>query len=137
MHGEKLITILGDIGKGMLDRENRIREKIGLSEAEYKGVLCMDREKKINCREFSRRMDLSLSRGSRVIDRLCVKQYIERVDCDADRRCKNIWLTPKGNEVRQMIAKEIQDLERALISGYPDAKLELLKSDLRRLSQRL
>ena len=132
-----LITILGEIANGVLAHINKIRKKLSLSEAEYKGILCLGEGEKITCQEFSGRMDLSVSRGSRVVDRLCVKKYIERVDCDADRRCKNIWLTEKGNEIRLMIAEELQNLEAALIAEYDGAKLMLLKSDLERLSQKL
>jgi DNA-binding MarR family transcriptional regulator len=134
---DRLIAILGEIGKGVLAHERKIRKKLGLSEAEYKGILCIDDEEKITCQEFSLRMDLSVSRGSRIVDGLCAKKYIERVDCDADRRCKNVWLTDKGNEIRLMIAEEIQNVEDVLTAGYPDAKLMLLKSDIRRLSQKL
>jgi DNA-binding MarR family transcriptional regulator len=134
---ERLIAILGEIGKGVLAHEKKIRKKFGLSEAEYRGILCIDDEEKITCQEFSKRMELSVSRGSRVIDRLCEKKYIKRVDCDSDRRCKNIWLTKEGIAVRQNIAEEIQSIEDVLTAGYPDAKLILLKSDLKRLCGQL
>ncbi|UCE41181.1 MAG: MarR family transcriptional regulator [Candidatus Aminicenantes bacterium] len=137
MTDEKLIVILGEIGKGILAREHKIRKKLGLSEADYRGILCIGKEEKITCQEFSKRMELSVSRGSRVIDRLCEKIYIERVDCDSDRRCKNIWLTKEGTTVRQKIAEEIQNLEDVLTAVYPDAKLMLLKSDLKRLARKL
>jgi DNA-binding MarR family transcriptional regulator len=134
---ERLITILRKIGKGVLAHERRIRKKLGLSEAEYRGVLCIGEEEKITCQEFSKRMDLSVSRGSRVVDLLNEKKHIERVDCDSDRRCKNIWLTYKGKEIRQMIEEEIRNIEDVLTGGYPDAKLILLKSDLKRLCGQL
>ena len=134
---EKLIDILGEIGKGVLAHENKIRAKLGLSEAEYNGILCIEHEEKITCQEFSKRMDLSVSRGSRVVDRLCAKKFIERVDCDSDRRCKNIWLTSDGSAIRQKIGEEIRNFEEVLIAGYPDAKLTLLKSDFRRLCGKL
>ena len=86
MSDMSLITILGEIANGVLAHNNKIRKKLSLSEAEYKGILCLGEGEKITCQEFSGRMDLSVSRGSRVVDRLCEKKYIERVDCDADRR---------------------------------------------------
>jgi DNA-binding MarR family transcriptional regulator len=132
-----MIDILGKIGRGIWVRENQIRLDLGLSEAEYKGFLCLGEEEKINCQEFSRRMGLSVSRGSRVVDLLCRKKYIERVDCDADRRCKNIWLTDKGKNVRRLITQEIQNIEDVMTSDFPDSKLMLFKSDLKRLSGKL
>ena len=137
MIDQKLIAILGEIGKGLLAFEDKIRKKLGLSEAEFNGILCIDEAEKMTCQEFSKRMNLSVSRGSRVVERLCVKQYIKRVDCDADRRCKHIWLTEEGKKIRRMVAEEIQDIEDALTAGYPGAKLWLLKSDLKRLSEKL
>lgn len=133
----QLITILGEIEKGVFAHKNRIRKKIGLSEAEYKGVLCIDAGERISCQEFSRRMGLSVSRGSRVVDRLCMKKYIERVGCESDRRCKNIWLTKKGASVRRSITEELRNIEDILTAGYPEAKLMLLKSDLRHLCGKL
>jgi DNA-binding MarR family transcriptional regulator len=137
MGEEQLIAILGEIGKGVLAHENKTQKKVGLSEAEYRGILSIDAGEKITCQEFSGRMGLSVSRGSRVVDQLCIKKYIERVDCESDRRCKNIWLTKKGHSVRQAITEELQNIEDVLTAGYPEAKLMLLKSDLKYLCGKL
>ncbi len=137
MGEEQLIVILREIGKGILAHENKTQKKVGFSEAEYKGILCIDAGEKITCQEFSGRMGLSVSRGSRVVDRLCIKKYIERVDCKSDRRCKNIWLTKKGVSARRTVTEELQNIEDVLTAGYPGAKLMLLKSDLKHLCGKL
>jgi DNA-binding MarR family transcriptional regulator len=137
LDSEKLIDILGEIGKGILAYEDKIRKNLGLTEAEFRGILCIGKGERITCQEFAKRMDLSISRGSRVVDRLCVKSHIERVDCDADRRCKNIWLTEKGREIRRIITQEIQNIEDTLTAEYPEAKIFLLKNDLKRLLRTL
>jgi DNA-binding MarR family transcriptional regulator len=134
---ESLIAILGEIGKGVLLYEQEIRKKLGLSLAEYKGILCIDEGDKITCQEFSKRLNLSVSRGSRIVDRLCRRGYIGRTDCASDRRCKNIWLTREGIEIHRLIMEEIQNMDEILTSGYPHAKIMLLKSDLKRLCQKL
>jgi hypothetical protein len=36
-----------------------------------------------------------------------------------------------------LITEEIQNIDEALASGYPQAKIMLLKSELKRLSQKL
>lgn len=137
MGDERLIAVLEDIGRRVFSHELRIRNRLGLSRAEYKGILCIGEEERINCQELSKRMDLSVSRGSRVVDRLFAGEYIRREGCDSDRRCKNIWLTQKGIDTRRTIEGEIQMVENSLTSGYPEAKITLLKSDLKRLSQKL
>jgi len=134
---ERFVAILGEIGKKIRAHEDIIKKRLGLSDAEYKGILCLGEEEKITCQELSKRMNLSVSRGSRVVERLCTKKYISRVDCDADRRCKNIWLTGKGTAVRRRISEEVRKIEDGLTEGIPDAKLLLLKGDLKRLSGKL
>jgi len=134
---EKLAGILRGIGLKIREKEDVIRKRLGLSEAEYKGILCIAEGERITCQEHARRMNLSVSRGSRVVDRLCVNKYIERVDCDADRRCKNIWLTGKGIAARRRIAVEQRKIEDELTDGIPDSKLLLLKGDLKRLSGKI
>lgn len=137
MDEEKLAGILRGIGLKIREKEDVIRKRLGLSEAEYKGILCIAEGERITCQEHARRMNLSVSRGSRVVDRLCVNKYIERVDCDADRRCKNIWLTGKGIAARRRIAVEQRKIEDELTDGIPDSKLLLLKGDLKRLSGKI
>ena len=137
MDEERLAGILGGIGKKIRDREARIRNELGLSESEYRGILCIAEGERITCQEHARRLHLSVSRGSRIVDRLCVKKIVERVDCDADRRCKNIWLTGKGVAVRRKIVQELTKIEDGLTDGIPDAKLILLKGDLKRLSEKI
>jgi DNA-binding MarR family transcriptional regulator len=130
---EKLVDILEDLRKECEAHEAKIRKSLDLSEAEYNGLLSLNKNEKITCQEFSERMRLSVSRGSRVIDMLFERGYLNRVDCTADRRCKNVRLTDIGAEVRRNIENQRQDYEHILASGYSEQKLTMLKKELRRL----
>ncbi|MGD9347679.1 MAG: MarR family transcriptional regulator, partial [Candidatus Aminicenantes bacterium] len=81
MVDEQLVDILSELRKKCSDNEERIRISLDLSEAEYNGLLCLNNDEKVTCQEFSERMGLSVSRGSRVIDMLFEKGYLDRVDC--------------------------------------------------------
>ncbi len=137
MDGDNLWGILGEIGKKILAYEERLQQKFDLSEAEYRGLQSIEEDEKITCQEFSKRMGLSVSRGSRVVDRLCGKNFIERIDCQSDRRCKNIWLTDRGVHVRRKIAGELQKKREALAVDYPEKKLGKLEADLGRIIEKL
>jgi DNA-binding MarR family transcriptional regulator len=78
-------------------------------------------------------MNLSVSRGSRVIDKLFAKGYLDRVNCSEDRRCKHVELTKDGIAIRQKIDKHRKDCEKKLTADYSDQKLIVLKKELRRL----
>ncbi len=130
-------AILGEIGQIVSAYEEDLRKKFGLTEAEYKGLQCIGDQEKITCQEFSKRMRLSLSRGSRVVDRLCRKKFIERVDCPTDRRCKNIWLSQKGSSIRQKIEREIKKWEDALKAISSEKKLRHMRTDLEKIADKL
>ncbi|MGD8538622.1 MAG: MarR family transcriptional regulator [Candidatus Aminicenantes bacterium] len=133
MSDEKLIDVFTELKKECAALEERIMKSLDLSEAEYKGLLCLSKDEKITCQEYSERMSLSVSRGSRVIDQLFEKGYLDRVDCSEDRRCKNVKLTRDGVMVRREIEKQRQECEQKLTADYSDQKITNLKNDLRRL----
>ena len=133
MSDEKLLDVLTELKKECAALEERIMKSLDISEAEYNGLLCLNKDEKITCQEYSERMSLSVSRGSRVIDQLFEKGYLDRVDCSEDRRCKNVKLTRDGVMVRREIEKQRQECEIRLAANYSDQKLTNLKKDLRRL----
>lgn len=133
MSGSKLMDFVEEIRDKCLAKEEEIRLVLELTETEYRGLLCFKDHERITCQEFSARMNLSISRGSRVIDRLFNQGYIERADLSSDRRCKNIWLTEKGDAVRRRIDEQRQLCEEKLAADYPEAKIESLKKELRDL----
>lgn len=128
-----LVDILAELKKECVANEEKIRRSLDLSEAEYNGLICLNKGEKITCREFAERMNLSVSRGSRVIDKLLEKGYLDRVDCSEDRRCKHVKLTKNGATIRRKIDKQRQDCEQKLAADYSEQKLAMLKKELRRL----
>ncbi|MGB6865643.1 MAG: MarR family transcriptional regulator [Candidatus Aminicenantaceae bacterium] len=133
MSDERLVDILVELRKECAANEEKIRRSLDLSEAEYNGLLCLNKGEKITCQEFSKRMNLSVSRGSRVIDKLFEKGYLDRVDCSEDRRCKHVKLTMSGMGTRHKIDKHRRECEQKLAADYSERKLDMLKKELRRL----
>lgn len=90
--------------------EREVRREAGLTQAQVLSLLNLNADEVVSCQEFSQRMDLSFSRGSRVIDALVRKGLISRTSSRSDRRCKRIKLTKKGLEakrkVHQILAKQ-------------------------------
>ncbi len=137
MKENKIIEILTEIKNKCKAKEDDIRENLGLSLAEYRALLCIKIGEKITCHEFSKRMDLSLSRGSRVIEKLFQQGFIDRLDCTADRRSKNVILTESGRVICGKINKSRQNCEDRLAAAYSRDKYNALKDELRSLVQKL
>ncbi len=137
MTEEKLWDILLSVKQNCFEQEEKIKKKLGLTDSEYRGLAALDFDEKISCQEFSLRLSLSLSRGSRVIDRLFAAGFLNRADCSADRRCKRLWLTSKGKKVRIRIAQDSSDCEDKITKKFSKSRLESLKNELRKLNNEM
>jgi len=136
LSGDRLLDVVEDLRKKCLAKEEENCRILQLTETEYKGLLSLGNEERITCREFSLRMNLSVSRGSRIIERLHAKGYLDRADSCSDRRRKYVYLTPKGAAVRNKIDAQRQLCEKILVSAYSEAKLKKLKKELLDLTEK-
>jgi len=116
-----------------MDNEETIRSTFDLTQTEYNGIKCFLEKEKLSCQEFAGRMGLSVSRGSRIIEKLFSHGYIDRTALSSDRRCKNIWLTPNGRTLHRKIKNNIRNCEKRITADIPDKKLDALKKELREL----
>jgi len=131
----RFMDILGELRNQCTARDEKIRRSLSLSEAEYKALLILSCEDHVTCQEVASRMNLSLSRASRVIERLFEKGLAKREGCTSDRRCKRVWLTGKGKEVRSEIENQIQRCESTLLKKIANAEIRLprFRKDLKNL----
>ncbi|MGB4852662.1 MAG: helix-turn-helix domain-containing protein, partial [Ignavibacteria bacterium] len=60
-----------------ISKEENIRKELGLSPAEFRGIMAMVQGSDIPCSLLSRKMGLSVSRGSRVTDKLLKGGYLK------------------------------------------------------------
>ena len=135
MDNENFFELIRQLRHKCLEREERVRKMFALSSAEFAALLSLDGRERVTCREFSSRMNLSVSRGSRVIDKLYANGLIERTDLLSDRRCKNVWLTSRGQEVKEEISREMDVCEKVVASAVSDNELRELKRSLRKIAK--
>jgi len=105
--------ILGIKGK-CLDKEESIRQEFKLSPAEYRGILAMTPGQPCNCNALSKNMGLSVSRGSRVVEKLIKHKYLEQKISKEDRRNVILKLAPKGTRVRKKIEVVLNECEQTI-----------------------
>jgi MarR family transcriptional repressor of emrRAB len=133
MNDEKLLNIFSSLAERYSETKDSIRKGAGLTGAEFKGLMCLKIDEKISCQDLSGRMSISVSRGSRIIEGLFKKGFLERTDSPTDRRCKNVWLTDSGAQIRNRIEVQIRECEERLIANIPAPRLAQLKIDLKKI----
>lgn len=113
--------------------DERIRNDIKLSPAEFNGIISLDKGEKVTCQSLSGKMGLSVSRGSRVINKLLTKGYFKEEKLKNDKRCSMISLTREGIKAKQKINEIIESCENKITSKLSTKEIEETRKCLVRL----
>jgi len=119
-----------ELKKGGIQNEEQIQTLCKVSLAEYKSIIVVDENEKITCNILSKKMGLSPSRGSRIIDNLVRKGYLLRMVNPADRRSFIVSLSFKGAKIRKQIKQERNNCEKRIIKSFSEKEVELIKEGL-------
>ena len=113
-----------------MEDEKQIRTLCNISLAEYKAILEIETTERITCNVLSKKMGLSFSRGSRIIDSLVRKRYLSRMENPEDRRSFILSLSSKGAEIKKQIEQERNNCEYRLRKNLSAREVELIKEGL-------
>jgi DNA-binding MarR family transcriptional regulator len=113
--------------------ENRISSSCHISSAELRSINAIERHKSITCSELAEKIRLSPSRISRITDNLAKKGYLSRQVKDYDRRTTLLYLTKKGEKMKDEINREQKNFERLLTSKLSTQEIESIKIGLKKL----
>jgi DNA-binding MarR family transcriptional regulator len=94
-------------------KESLIAEQYGLTQSEFRCLKLFDKKEVINNKTIAKRMNLSASRLTRIIDGLVAKDYMEREINPSDRRNMDVNLSKKGV---QLVLK----LDQAYINAHKE-----------------
>jgi len=115
--------------------ESQISSICNVSLAELKGINAINANENVTCNELSKRIYLSPSRGSRIIDRLVKKGFLSRKVKDCDRRSILLCLTDKGKRIKSEISHEQKIFEQHLHSVLSNKEIVSLKEGLKILDK--
>lgn len=121
---DRIIDLIISLKSKCLDKEESIRTEFGLSPAEYRGILAMTPSEPCNCNALSKTMGLSVSRGSRIIEKLIRNKYIQQETSKTDRRNIILKLAPRGVRVRKKIEEMLTDCENKIESKLSDSEIK-------------
>jgi len=125
-----VIDIIFALKSNCCSREEKIREELKISPAEFKGLISIEPGVIVPCKVLSRNMGLSVSRGSRVIDKLMKSGFLEEVKTGTDRRVMNVTLSKKGISAHKKINKSLQECEHKILKNLTKPELETLITSL-------
>ena len=83
-------------------------------------------------RDLEEAFHLSHPTVSGLLSRLEKKGFIEFRPDEKDRRCKRIYVLPKGMECTEMMHRTIEENEERMVQGFTEEEKELFRSFLKR-----
>lgn len=112
----RLFELILAIKRKCQSNEEQIQSELGLSHAEFHGLIVLDGLQEISGCEFAARMALSPSRGSRVLNKLVTHGYVKTHFDPEDRRMVLLSLTGKGKRTKQRIVSHMSACEQRICS---------------------
>ena len=83
-------------------------------------------------RDIEEAFQLSHPTVSGILSRLEQKDFIELKPDPQDRRCKRIYIRPKGLELNEMMHEAIRSMEEKIVQNFSEEEKEQFASLLRR-----
>lgn len=127
---KSIVDLIIQLKRGCMNDEEQIRTLCNVSLAEYKGIMVIRKGEKITCNILSKKMGLSPSRGSRIIDNLVKKGYLSRMINPEDRRSFVVSLSSKGVKIKSQIEQERNNCEKRIRKKLSAREVELIKEGL-------
>jgi len=132
---KSLVDLIIELKKGCMEDEEQIRTFCKISLAEYKGIMEIEAAERVTCNALSKKMGLSISRGSRIIDSLVKRGYLLRMENPEDRRSFIISLSSEGVKIRKQIEQEKNNCEYRIRKNLSVREVKLVKEGLELISE--
>ena len=127
---KQLFELIIKIKKKCLRTEERIRGELKLTPGEFHGLLAVQPGERLPGQEFSDRLDISASRGSRVINRLVQRGFMELNTGKEDRRSIEVFLTEDGISMGRLVFEKMVECESTFSSRLNDHQINEIRASL-------
>jgi DNA-binding MarR family transcriptional regulator len=103
-------------------KESILAEQYGLTQSEFRCLKMFDKKETINNKNIAKRMNLSASRLTRIIDGLVAKGYTEREINPSDRRNMDVNLSKKGTNLVQKLDHAYVNIHKELLEDIEESQ---------------
>jgi len=110
------------------NKQNEFFKSYGISPQQYNILRILNgADEPLNVQVIKERMIERSPNATRLMDKLCAKQYINRLPCDHDRRVVKIAITEKGKELLNAIP---ENFNKDILKNLNEAEAEKLSDIL-------
>jgi len=121
-NANKLADLTFSLLASCQEKENRLAEQHGLTQAEFRCLRLFSANENVNNKQIAERMGLSPSRLTRIIDGLVKKGYINREIDNSDRRNMRVYLSSKGVEIVELLNKAYVNIHQEILEDIDESQ---------------
>ena len=122
----KLADLTFQLLSQCLEKEHRLAEHHGLTQAEFRCLRLFGTTDCLNNKQIAERMGLSPSRLTRIVDGLVKKQYMERAIEPNDRRNMRVTLSHKGVHIVKQLNNDYVNIHKEILNDIDEEQHEPL-----------
>jgi len=122
-----ILSMVYEMKKKCANIDQQLMDELNISQSELLFFSSLDNCQGLSSPELAKNMGLSLSRISRVVDKLVVNGYLDRNADTTDRRAITLCLTAKGKVIRSKIDEVRNECEARLLEAIPSEEIERLR----------
>ena len=123
----RVIDLINELKKKCMVTENEFIKENRISDSEYNFFIAFASNDSFDSKLIAQKMNLSLSRVSRVVDKMVKNGYIERKIDLTDRRTICLNLTEKGILLSKEIENYRKKCEQIILENIPEHEIIKIK----------
>ena len=134
---DSLGTLFQDIARLRVFSYNTMLKELELTAPQSLVILALLDEQGVIQGDLARTLGIRAVTLGGLIDRMEIKEWVERRPDENDRRAKRIWLTDKGRELESVIRKSLDNVHNVSIEGIESSQVEQLTETLLEIRKNL
>ena len=133
MESRPISGLIFDLKSKCTWMEDKIFNETRLTPAEYKGIDALTPDDRISAAEFARRMNLSKSRCSRVIEKMMNDGFLRISSVPGDRRSIQLSLTKKGCVTHEKVERLMKQCNQSITKNLSQKQVDTISRSLHKL----
>ena len=131
---ERLADLTFSLLQRCQEKEVWLAEEHGLFQAEFRCLRLFGFDESLNNKEIAKRMNLSPSRLTRIIDGLASRGYMKREIDQSDRRNMRVFLSRRGKILTNKLHKAFVEIHYEILEDIDASQHESLITAMEHLS---
>jgi len=133
MENTQILDLLNDLRKKCITNDDELMSSLNISLAEFNFFLTIDPNEIRSSEWLAKNLNLSLSRVSRIIDRMVINGLLIRTINPNDKRAIKLELSEKGVYTHKKIISNKVNCEKSIREKLSETEIQELKSNLERI----